>query len=70
MAERGDELDLWLLPPLAYTKSNEHAWAPGTVWLSPTTLLAVLDDLGRSLATLPAPGGWRSSTATAATSRC
>ena len=27
----GDELDLWLLPPLAYTKSNEHAWAPGTV---------------------------------------
>ncbi len=50
MAARGDELDLWLLPPLAYTKSNEHAWSPGTVWLSPTTLLAVLDDLGRSLA--------------------
>ena len=21
----GDELDVWLLPPLAYTKSNEHA---------------------------------------------
>ena len=53
VAERGDELDLWLLPPLAYTKSNEHAWAPGTVWLSPATLLAVLDDLGRSLATTP-----------------
>lgn len=53
VAERGDELDLWLLPPLAYTKSNEHAWAPGTVWLSATTLLAVLDDLGRSLAMLP-----------------
>lgn len=50
----GDELDLWLLPPLAYTKSNEHAWAPGTVWLSAQTLLAVLDDLGRSLAQLPA----------------
>ena len=49
----GDALDLWLLPPLAYTKSNEHAWAPGTVWLSATTMLAVLDDLGRSLATLP-----------------
>lgn len=48
---RGEELDLWLLPPLAYTKSNEHAWSPGTIWLSPTTLLAVLDDLGRSLAT-------------------
>ncbi|HEY5649877.1 MAG TPA: creatininase family protein [Acidimicrobiia bacterium] len=50
----GDALDLWLLPPLAYTKSNEHAWAPGTVWLSATTLLAVLDDIGRSLAQLPA----------------
>lgn len=45
-----NHLDIWLLPTLAYTKSNEHAWAPGTVWLSPTTLLAVLDDLGRSIA--------------------
>lgn len=54
VADRGEELDLWLLPPLAYTKSNEHAWSPGTVWLGPTTLLAVLDDLGRSLATTPA----------------
>ena len=53
VAERGDELDLWLLPPLAYTKSDEHAWSPGTVWLSATTMLAVLDDLGRSLAGLP-----------------
>lgn len=53
VAARGDELDLWLLPPLAYTKSDEHAWAPGTIWLSAQTLLAVLDDLGRCLATLP-----------------
>jgi creatinine amidohydrolase len=51
VAERGDELDLWLLEPLAYTKSNEHAWAPGSIWLGPGTLLSVLDDLGRSLAT-------------------
>ena len=43
-------LNVWLLPTLAYTKSNEHAWAPGTVWLSPSTLLAVLDDIGRSVA--------------------
>jgi len=50
----GDALDLWLLPPLAYTKSNEHAWAPGTIWLSATTLLSVIDDIARSLATLPA----------------
>src|ERR1700712_2582107 len=54
VAERGEELDLWLLPPLAFTKSNEHAWAPGTVWLSATTMLAVLDDIGRSLSTLSA----------------
>lgn len=50
----GAELDVWLLPPLAYTKSNEHAWAPGTIWLSATTLLAVLDDIGRCVATTPA----------------
>lgn len=50
----GDEVDAWLLPTLEYTKSNEHAWSAGTVWLSATTLLAVLDDLGRCLATTPA----------------
>ena len=50
----GDELDVWLLPALAYTKSNEHAWAPGTMWLSATTLLAVLDDIGRCVAATPA----------------
>jgi creatinine amidohydrolase len=54
VAVYGDRHDLWLLPPLGYSKSNEHAWAPGTVWLSATTLLAVLDDVGRSLATTPA----------------
>jgi creatinine amidohydrolase len=50
----GEPLDLWLLPALAYSKSNEHDWAPGTVSLSAPTMLAVLDDLGRSLARLPA----------------
>jgi creatinine amidohydrolase len=49
----GDQLDLWVLPPLTYSKSNEHAWAPGTVWLSATTMLSVLNDIGRSLANLP-----------------
>ena len=53
-ARFGDELDLWALPPLAYTKSNEHAWAPGTIWLTAQTLLAVLHDIGRSLRTTPA----------------
>jgi creatinine amidohydrolase len=47
----GADLDVWLLPPLAYTKSNEHAWSSGTIWLSATTLLAVLDDIGRCVAT-------------------
>ena len=54
LAERGDELDLWLLPTLGYSKSNEHAWAAGSIWLGPGTMLAVLDDLGRSLAPLAA----------------
>jgi creatinine amidohydrolase len=53
VAEVGNELDVWLLPPLAYTKSNEHAWSAGTIWLSASTLLAVLDDVGRCVATLP-----------------
>ena len=46
----GEEHDVWLLPSLAYTKSNEHAWSAGTFWLSATTLLAVLDDIGRCVA--------------------
>lgn len=50
----GDDLDVWLLPPLAYSKSDEHAWSPGTIWLSATTLLAVLDDIGRCAAMTPA----------------
>jgi creatinine amidohydrolase len=50
----GDSLDLLLLPALAYSKSNEHAWSAGTMWLSATTLLAVIDDLARCLATTPA----------------
>ncbi len=49
----GDELDLWLMEPLAFTKSNEHAGTPGTIWLGPETLLRVLDDIGRSVAAMP-----------------
>lgn len=54
VARVGDDLDVWLLPALAYTKSDEHAWSPGTVWLSSTTMLAVLDDIGRCVATTEA----------------
>jgi creatinine amidohydrolase len=39
-----------LLEPLAYTKSDEHAGFPGTIWLSWDTLMRVLTDVGRSLA--------------------
>jgi creatinine amidohydrolase len=49
IAERGDELDLWLLEPLAYTKSNEHAHFAGSVTLDPSTLLSVLDAVGRAV---------------------
>lgn len=51
---RAEGLDLWLLPTLTYTKSDEHAWAPGTMWLSAETLWNTLIDLGRSIATTPA----------------
>ena len=54
VTEAGDELDLWLLPTLQFTKSNEHAWSPGTVWLSASTLLSVIDDVARCIATTPA----------------
>jgi len=48
--ERGDELGVLVLPPISYGKSNEHTWAAGTVSLEASTLLAVLGDLGRSVA--------------------
>lgn len=54
LARVGDELDVWLLPSLAYTKSNEHAWSPGTIWLGAETMLRVLDDIGRCIATTAA----------------
>ncbi len=49
----GDQHDLWLLPALPYSKSNEHAWSAGSVWFGPETFLAMLNDIGRSVATLP-----------------
>jgi len=46
--------DVWLLPGLAYTKSDEHHWAPGTMWLNAETLLATVVDIGRSITATPA----------------
>ena len=54
VAECGDELDVWQLPTMAISKSNEHAWSPGTLYFSPETMLAVLRDIGRSVATTKA----------------
>lgn len=47
-------LDLWQLPTLSVGKSDEHYWAPGTLWLSASTLMSVLEDIGRSVANTPA----------------
>lgn len=46
----GESLDCWLLPAIAYSKSDEHAWSPATIWVSARTLLSLLDDIGRSIA--------------------
>jgi|SRR5882757_1331825 len=48
-----DDTDVWLLPSLAYTKSDEHAWASGTLWLSWDTLMRILVDIGNSLVASP-----------------
>ena len=50
----GGDIDLWLLPTLAVSKSNEHLWSPGTLSLSAETLLRVLDDLATCIAATPA----------------
>lgn len=46
----GDELPVWLVPTLPFSKSNEHAWSAGTVWLSQQTMMQMLGDIGRCVA--------------------
>jgi creatinine amidohydrolase len=46
----GDELDVWMIPTLPFSKSNEHAWSSGTMWLSHTTMQHLLGDIGRCVA--------------------
>ncbi len=50
----GDEIDLWLLPTLSISKSNEHTWSPGTLSYSTTTMVSILDDIARCVATTAA----------------
>ncbi|QNG20498.1 creatininase family protein [Rhodococcus triatomae] len=56
LVDRGAALghDVWLLPALSYTKSDEHARLPGTMWLGAHTLFETIVDLGRSIAATPA----------------
>jgi len=44
------ELSVYALPPVHYGKSNEHIGFPGTLSVSASTFMAVLRDLGSSLA--------------------
>jgi creatinine amidohydrolase len=44
------ELPVYALPTLAYGKSNEHIGFPGTLALSASTFMAIVRDIGRSLA--------------------
>jgi len=44
------ELPIYALPPVCYGKSNEHIGFPGTIAMSATTYMAVLHDVGASLA--------------------
>lgn len=46
----GDELPVWALPCVPFSKSNEHAWSAGTIWFSQQTMMHVLDDIGRCIA--------------------
>ena len=44
------ELPVYALPPICYGKSNEHVGFPGTLSVSAQTFLAVVRDLGESIA--------------------
>lgn len=46
--------DVWILPTLAYTKSDEHSWASGTMWLTWDTMMQTIVDIGNSIAATPA----------------
>lgn len=44
------ELPIYALPPVCYGKSNEHLGFPGTLSVSASTFMAVVRDLGASIA--------------------
>lgn len=50
LAQAPAELPIYALPPVCYGKSNEHIGFPGTLSVSAQTFLAVVRDLGASIA--------------------
>ncbi|QED47041.1 creatininase family protein [Cytobacillus dafuensis] len=44
-----EHLNIWLLPALPYSKSNEHAMWSGTISLSFTTLQGIIMDIAKSI---------------------
>jgi creatinine amidohydrolase len=50
LAQLPAELPIYALPPVCYGKSNEHIGFPGTLSVSAQTFLAVVRDLGASIA--------------------
>jgi creatinine amidohydrolase len=52
LADPPDGVDVWGLPTLSYSASAEHLFSPGTMSFSEATFLAVIGDIGRSVAAL------------------
>ena len=50
LAKLPPELSVYALPPVHYGKSNEHLGFPGTLSVTAATFMAVLHDIGASLA--------------------
>ena len=50
LAQVPAELPIYALPPVCYGKSNEHIGFPGTLSVSAQTFMAVVRDLGASIA--------------------
>ena len=50
LAQVPAEFPIYALPPVCYGKSNEHVGFPGTMSVSAQTFLAVVRDLGASIA--------------------
>ena len=50
LAKLPPDLPVYALPPVHYGKSNEHIGFPGTLSVSASTFMAVLRDLGASIA--------------------